>query len=86
MALDKKSETAFLALGLVHLYQDNVRPDLDDAVPGNDKFRVSPQKPAQFSWPGDNEGQHGSGLTVDFQIADAAQGAAGTDVDDFLLL
>ena len=85
MTLDKKSEAAFFALVLIHFHQNNIGPDLDDTVPGNDKFCVSSEKPAQLSGTGDDQSQHGSSVAVDLQIADASQGAAGTNVDDFLL-
>ena len=79
-------QAAFSAILFFYFYQDDVVPDLLDTVPGNHKFGIPSQKPAQLSGAGNDKGQYGAALAVDLQVTDASQGTAGTDIDDFFLL
>ena len=83
MTLDKHSEAAFPARFLVNFYQDDIGSDLADTLPGDHIFRISSQEPAQLPRSRNNESQHGSGAAVDLQVADAAERAAGADIDHF---
>lgn len=80
------SPAFFAYLFLIYIHQNDVSANLDNTAPGNEKFKVPAEKPADFARPWNDKRLYTSGFAVDFQIADTAQRTAGTHVDDFLLL
>ena len=69
----------------LYFHQNNVLSDFADAVPGNDVFTVTSEKRTEVSRPWNNQSCQLVRFTVEFNINGAAETAAGTGVDDFLL-
>lgn len=70
----------------VNLYQNNVFPNLPDAVPGNYIFAArGPETEAEAVWSGNYQSGNAPGLTVKLHIHWTAKSPAGTDIDHFFL-
>ena len=80
-----KSSAFFPAVLFLDIDEDDIASDLDDAPPRDHVLEIAAEKPAQASRPWDDDGEHAAGTAVDLQIRDTAKGAAGADIDDFLL-
>ena len=72
---------------LVNFHQDNIVPDLADAVPGNHIFAARPEEAeAEAAWSRNDNRGNTAGLAVKLHIHRTAKSPAGTDIDHFFLL
>ena len=84
--MTEDSEFFFVeALFLLYFHQNNVLSDFADAVPWNDVFTVTSEERTEASRSGNNQSCQLVCFAVEFDINGAAETAAGTGVDDFLL-
>lgn len=84
--MTEDSEFFFMeAFFLLYFHQNNVLSDFADAVPWNDVFTVTSEERTEASRSGNNQSGQLVRFAVEFNINGAAETAAGTGVDDFLL-
>lgn len=84
--LCRKKSFAFLpAFFFLDFYQDDICANLANTLPGDDKFSIASEKRADTARPRYDNGCHKAGADIDLHVADTAQRAAGTDIDDLFL-
>lgn len=80
-----RSVTFSADIFLADFNKHDVRADPDDAVPRNDVFEFSSEKPAETAGSGYDQGSDTAGLRINFEVAHTAERPAGADIDDILL-
>ena len=66
--------------------KDDVRTDLADLVPGNDKFLIRSKQAAEAEWSRNNDGTDASFLLIEDQVVDFSKTFAVTAVDHIFFL
>lgn len=73
------------ALFFLDFHEDDVIPDLANAIPGDDIFTFPSEKVTETAGSGDNQSCKPGGFYIEFHIDRTAKAAAGTGIDDFFL-
>lgn len=66
--------------------ENDILTNLTDTFPGDDEFAFSCEQAAEFSWTWNDKRSETSGFAVKFHICRTSQTAAGTGINNFLLL